>query len=150
MKSFAPYRLWIIFAASFVVFLGLDQASKLWALESQPATTEKIGFLLSFNKGIVFGLELPLPMIYVLVAGILALGTYLVIENKLWRDAKHVTAIALLLAGAMGNIVDRIRLGAVVDFIHVYWWPTFNLADIYIVLAALFFAWTALVFTDDL
>ena len=150
MKKFTLDRLWIIFAASFVVFLGLDQASKLWALEAQPATEAKIGFLLSFNKGIVFGMALPLPMIYVLVAGILALGTYLVIENKLWRDAKHVTAIALLLAGAIGNIVDRIRLGAVVDFIHIYWWPTFNLADIYIVLAALFFAWTALVFTDDL
>lgn len=150
MKALAAYRLWIIFAASFVVFLGLDQASKLWALEVQPVTAAKIGFSLSFNKGIVFGLPLPLPLIYVLVAGILLLGAYLVIENKLWRDAKHVGAIALLLAGALGNVVDRIRLGAVVDFIQIYWWPTFNLADVYIVLAALFFAWTALVFADDL
>jgi signal peptidase II len=37
--------------------------------------------------------------------------------------------MGLILGGAVGNIVDRIRLGSVVDFISVGWWPVFNLAD---------------------
>ena len=50
----------------------------------------------------------------------------------------------LLLAGALGNLFDRIRFGYVIDFIKVYWWPTFNIADVCIVLAVLVFAWDAL------
>ena len=42
-------------------------------------------------------------------------------------------ALALVLGGAVGNLLDRVRLGYVVDFIHVYWrqhqWPDFNVAD---------------------
>ena len=42
-------------------------------------------------------------------------------------------ALALVLGGAIGNVIDRLRLGYVVDFVHVYWreyqWPDFNVAD---------------------
>jgi signal peptidase II len=42
-------------------------------------------------------------------------------------------ALALVLGGAFGNVIDRLRLGYVVDFVHVYWrdyqWPDFNTAD---------------------
>jgi signal peptidase II len=42
-------------------------------------------------------------------------------------------ALALVLGGAVGNVIDRLRLGYVVDFVHVYWrelqWPDFNTAD---------------------
>ena len=46
-------------------------------------------------------------------------------------SSSHLVLIAfsLILGGAIGNLIDRIRLGAVVDFIDVGWWPVFNLAD---------------------
>ncbi len=66
----------------------------------------------------------------------------LVLMVWLWRLPNRSrllpTAIALVLGGAIGNLVDRVRLGYVVDFIDVHWrgyhWPAFNLADSVIVI----------------
>jgi signal peptidase II len=45
----------------------------------------------------------------------------------------RLTALSLVVGGAIGNLIDRVRYGSVVDFIHVYWrthqWPDFNVAD---------------------
>ncbi len=144
--SFLPSRqldkIWMFFAPIFVLLFGADQLSKEWAVKN--LSTEKtvdFGLALTHNNGIVFGYDLPLTVIYLLTVGILTLGGYLVIQNKLWRDHWHLAGLACLLAGALGNLVDRIRFGYVIDFIKVYWWPTFNLADAWIVLAVLIFAW---------
>jgi signal peptidase II len=75
---------------------------------------------------------------------VLALGVSGVLVALLWRGTasqKEAAAYALILAGAMGNATDRLRIGAVVDYLDLYWrswhWPAFNLADICISLAAL-------------
>lgn len=63
-------------------------------------------------------------------AAILALGFALLrarIESRLSRFA-----LVLILAGALGNYVDRVARGYVVDFVHVHNWPVFNVADVYI------------------
>ena len=49
--------------------------------------------------------------------------------------------VGLLLGGALGNLVDRAREGAVIDFIDPVWWPAFNLADTCIVLGVLGLLW---------
>jgi signal peptidase II len=58
----------------------------------------------------------------------------------LWRGVKNrleAVAYAGLIGGALGNVIDRLRLGAVVDYLDFYWqdwhWPAFNLADILVV-----------------
>ena len=139
-------KIWVYFAPLLVVFLGLDQISKAWA-ESSLSLAESVnfGFNLSHNEGVVFGLYLPVWTIYLMTAGILGLGVYLVIKEKLWQDRWHLTGLALLLSGAVGNLIDRVRFGYVVDFIKVYWWPTFNLADVWIVTGVCLFAWEFLV-----
>lgn len=67
----------------------------------------------------------------------------LVLIVLLWRGVAaklDALAYALLIAGALGNGVDRIRIGAVVDYLDFYWrawhWPAFNLADICVSVAA--------------
>jgi signal peptidase II len=40
--------------------------------------------------------------------------------------------VALIVAGGIANVVDRLEAGSVVDMLHTGWWPTFNLADVYI------------------
>ena len=92
-----------------------------------------------FNPGVTFGL----------FAGSGAVGRWalsavasLIIGALLawiWRTRSAVTAAAagLIAGGAIGNLVDRLRFGAVTDFIDLHWgaahWPTFNLADAAIV-----------------
>ena len=57
------------------------------------------------------------------------------------ESLRERTGLALIVGGALGNIIDRLRQGAVTDFLDLYWrnwhWPTFNGADIAITLGAL-------------
>jgi signal peptidase II len=73
----------------------------------------------------------PLLLSALSLAALLAIAYYFVRLPPSARLPR--VALALVLGGALGNLVDRIRLGYVVDFIHVYWrqhaWPDFNVAD---------------------
>ncbi|HCO42569.1 signal peptidase II [Immundisolibacter sp.] len=83
-------------------------------------------------------------------AGVAMLAS-VVIVVMLRRTPPHerltATALALILGGAIGNLIDRLRWGHVVDFLDVYvgsaHWPAFNLADSAICVGAVLFAWGA-------
>ena len=140
------HRQWLYFGTLFSALLVGDQLSKAWADHHLDLSeTVEYGFALSYNDGIVWGIDLPLWATFTLTGVILCLGAYLVYENRLWRDKWHLTGLALILAGAIGNLIDRIRFGYVIDFIKVYWWPTFNIADACIVAALFVFAYEFLV-----
>lgn len=90
------------------------------------------------NRGAAFGLlsdaDLPYQAIVFSVLSLAALGAIALYAFRLPATARlPLLALALVLGGAVGNLVDRLRLGYVVDFIHVYWkhyqWPDFNMAD---------------------
>jgi len=90
------------------------------------------------NRGAAFGLladaGLPFQGPVLAVVSLLALGA---IAGYAWRLPAEARiprlALAFILGGAIGNLMDRVRFGYVVDFIHVYWnqhsWPDFNVAD---------------------
>jgi signal peptidase II len=89
------------------------------------------------NRGLAFGLlqEAPLPSQAVLLTVLaLTLVTLLIV---FWRRVATSTAahaaLGLILGGAVGNVIDRVRTGGVTDFVHAHWrghvWPDFNLAD---------------------
>lgn len=81
------------------------------------------------NTGSAFGL-FPNQTVILTVASVLAIGflIYFYRVHALPRPLLRL-AIGLQLGGALGNLIDRLRAGAVVDFIDVGWWPVFNLAD---------------------
>ncbi|MBU0981542.1 signal peptidase II [Patescibacteria group bacterium] len=142
-------KAWIYFSALFVLFTGLDQLSKWWALATLDETKRTdFGFEITYNTGIAFGIDLPTWAIWVVTVLVLGIGSWLVYENKLWRDKWHLTGLALLVAGAIGNLIDRVRLGYVVDFIKFYWWPNFNLADVWIVMAVVVLMYEFLIRED--
>lgn len=131
--------------------LGIDQASKLIArtqLADPIALGPFLNLRLSFNTGVTFGLLAGAGEIgrWVLVAGTAAVALWLL--AWMWRERRQAVAapLALVAGGALGNIVDRLRDGAVTDFIDVHvreaHWPTFNLADTAIVAGV---AWLILV-----
>ena len=128
--------------ASFAVFLA-DQATKAWAvrrLRLGQDITVIPGFLdLAYaeNPGIAFGQFQDGGQWgrWLLVA--LAAAATVAVLTYFWRtpreDDRVLGACALLLAGILGNVTDRARLGHVVDFISLhagpYYWPNFNVAD---------------------
>lgn len=90
------------------------------------------------NDGVAFGLHLghPTVMLVLTIAVVVMLG-YLLLRDKFL--AGHLTgriAVVLILGGAVGNLIDRIRMGEVIDFIQMgigpYTWPVYNLADVYV------------------
>jgi len=126
-----------------LVVIGIDQASKAWILYdlmNPPSTIPVFPFLdivLTWNKGVGFGLFKAHSLwgMVGLIGMALAISTALGIW--LWRttDAFLLIALSMIIGGAIGNIIDRLRFGAVVDFIFVsvyiggYHFPAFNVAD---------------------
>ncbi|MCY4238000.1 MAG: signal peptidase II [Rhodospirillaceae bacterium] len=118
-----------------------DQASKIWVLSSLGSARPSIevapflNVVLVWNRGISFGVlnQGPdwWPWVLIAVAFLIVAGLLFWLRKLDGRWM--VTAIGLIVGGAIGNVIDRFRFGAVVDFIdvHVSGWhfPTFNIAD---------------------
>jgi len=132
-----PRRRWLAPLLGAAFLAGLDQAIKRVVLEVRPDIAVIPGlFSVTFgtNTGVAFGLfrGFPLGVTWLglaMLAGILAYLVHVApVAGRLER-----TGLALLLGGAAGNLIDRFRLGYVVDYLDVYVgeyrWPTFNLAD---------------------
>jgi signal peptidase II len=58
-----------------------------------------------------------------------------------WSVSVPLLALILVTAGAVGNYLDRVFRGYVVDFVHLRYWPVFNVADVYITVGGLVLAW---------
>jgi signal peptidase II len=141
---------WLLLPAA---ALAADLASKAWILgllrenESMPVIRGFFYLTLGFNRGAIFGslTGLPAPARYTLfaLAGLAALfyfgRLFLARETAVWDRV----ALGLILGGAMGNGIDRLLRGAVVDFLDFvfgtwhYW--TFNLADSFILVGAILY-----------
>lgn len=93
---------------------------------------------LSYNPGVAFGLGAALPnWVVAVVTGVIiaTLGAYL------WHQCRqagplYLGGLTAVLGGAAGNFIDRLDDGAVTDYLHTGWFPTFNLADTLITLGA--------------
>lgn len=145
-QSVAPSRasLKIYGVALACAWFLLDQATKSWILKrdmtsSDPSSiTPFLNLVIGWNKGISFGMlgghDLP-PWTLALLSGGVAAG--LIIWMLRTHDHLVATGLALIIGGALGNALDRIRHGAVADFLDfhlAHWhWPAFNLADVGII-----------------
>jgi len=97
------------------------------------------------NTGAAFGIFPDRGTLFAIVAGIVVAGILLSYRRLSQSPIVVRAAAGLLLGGAIGNLLDRVRLGYVVDFIDLGWFPVFNLADSSIVLGvAALFLFTAL------
>lgn len=133
-----------VYAAIAAVIVIADQVTKLLVdmtmelHESRPIVEGLVSLTYVQNRGAAFGMlnRADLPYQPALFAGLsvvalLAIGTYAARLPLTQRLAQ--TALTLVLGGAVGNLIDRVRLGYVIDFVDVYWrahhWPAFNVAD---------------------
>ena len=129
---------WLLAGAGGVVLL--DQATKSLAVRflspaGEPDARHLGVFRLATNDGLWLGRAPAIPALVGLWAVTLACTVLVLIASA--GSAAHGPAAAaglvVALGGATGNLLDRLRRGAVVDFIALAWWPAFNLADVAIV-----------------
>jgi len=143
----------IFFMVSLFILITLDQLSKLWFqthfnLHESLSVMPGFAFTLVHNQGAAFGmLGAGLLWQKLMLTGIGVVATVILLFLILKHAITRLEAIAYLCvcAGAVGNVIDRIRQGYVVDFVDWYYqswhWPAFNFADIYICLGAFLLLW---------
>jgi signal peptidase II len=133
------YRILIIVS---LITIFLDQATKFYIARTLPLhsmiTVIENFFTITYlrNKGAAFGMLATSPwrLPFFIIVSLVAVVVIFVVIKKLRDDQKLAAyALSLIFAGALGNLIDRIRFGEVIDFIFVHWydhyWPAFNVAD---------------------
>lgn len=134
-------RHWLRFILLAATVLVLDQATKA-VIRATLEPRERIdvfpGFQISrvANEGIAFGL-FPGRQAIVAVLTVVALcAIAIALAGLVARNATVAAGAGLLVGGSLGNLIDRLTLGAVVDFIDFTRWPAFNVADCAITIGA--------------
>lgn len=137
LGSIAMARFGLAIAA---LVVALDQASKWWLLDlmgRDPRVIEIAPFfnlVLGLNRGVSFGMFDsaalgPWPLLLLAASITVGLLLWLAKAGQRWT----ATALGLIIGGAVGNAIDRVRFGGVVDFLdfHAFGrhWPAFNVAD---------------------
>lgn len=133
---------WLLFAIIAIAGLAVDQLTKLYVdrvmvlHQSIPVIDGLFSFTYLRNPGAAFSFlsnaSWRLPF-FITVS--LAAAVVIVVALKKVRDDQKLAqvALAMIFSGALGNLIDRIRLGEVIDFLDLYWnthhWPAFNVAD---------------------
>ena len=124
---------------TFCLVLAADQITKYWIARafplyrSCPVWGNFIRLTHVRNPGGVFGIPLggPSPVLPIILSLVLLVVLYFMRFSR--GQLLKTVALALIAAGACGNLIDRIRFGAVIDFVDVgisrYRWPVFNIAD---------------------
>lgn len=135
-----------------VSIILLDQASKI-AVDrtiplnhSIPVIENLFNLTYIRNTGAAFGIfageNLPLRRALLIGFSVVAIGFVVVLLKRLPGMEKGlIVALTFILAGAIGNLIDRLMYGEVIDFLDFYWskyhWPAFNFADSFITLGVL-------------
>lgn len=146
----------LIFFLGAAVIIVLDQITKSAIIarfilhESYPVIDGLFNLVYVMNPGAAFGFLADASETFryifftgVTVAAVLLIVYYLIKSNP--RNLMLVGSLTLIFGGAVGNLIDRLRFGAVVDFLDVYigsaHWPAFNVADSAITVGAILMIW---------
>lgn len=136
---------WSLFGIVVAVGVVLDQVSKLaidrsmQLHQSFPVIDGIMNVTYVRNRGAAFSFlsEASWRLPFFVVVTLIACAVIVVALRRMAADQTlGQLAVSMVFAGALGNLIDRIRVGEVVDFIDVYWrqyhWPAFNVADMFI------------------
>jgi signal peptidase II len=140
-----------VFLLCAIAIVALDQTTKLFASshlmpgESISVLGDFIRLTLVHNTGAAFGL-FPGSRVPFIVVSVVAIAVVLYLFfRETYRSVANRILLGCILGGAIGNLIDRVRLGYVVDFIDVGFgtarWPVFNAADSAVTIGVLLLAW---------
>jgi signal peptidase II len=140
----------MIFIIAFSVLL-LDQFTKLLILKnlslnhSLPLINGVAHLTLVHNRGAAFGILKNQTTLFIFVSIFAVILISSALRKSGWRRVSFYSlSLILILAGAVGNLIDRLRFGYVVDFLDLRVWPVFNVADSAITVGAIMLGWLIL------
>jgi len=128
------YLFWIL------AVIAIDQLSKYLAISqltpyhAVPVIDHLLFFTLAKNPGGAFGILQRNGFWVLIVAAVISLGLLGALLFADLRDGSLKLGLAIIAGGALGNLLDRVRLGYVIDFLDFRVWPVFNLADTAIII----------------
>jgi len=140
----------------FILILILDQLTKYFAVKFLMNGESYViikGFLqLEYveNFGAAFGILQNRKIFFIIITLAVIIAVIFYLKRNYYYINRHMkVALTMLLAGAVGNFIDRVRLGYVIDFIHVnfgkfYDFPVFNIADSFIVISTILIVYMVL------
>ena len=156
--SSSAKQILLFFTVVFLITIA-DQLSKLWIrthLTPGESLQETGFFRLTYgqNTGAVFGIfqgSNDILTILVIIEAIIILVCFFFFRARypFLNTRLNTVSLGLILGGLWGNLIDRIRLGYVTDFIGVGPWPDFNVADSSGVIGVIIFAFSILVFSRN-
>lgn len=118
-----------------LILLSVDQFSK-YIIRQKMSLAESIPIIKSVfhityveNRGIAFGLFPQGSSLFIVISLIIILVIIFFERKKVIKSLKERFCLGLILGGALGNLIDRLRFGFVIDFLDFRIWPVFNLAD---------------------
>jgi signal peptidase II len=130
------------------IILSLDQLTKFLANKnlllnkSVPLISNFFHLTLIYNRGAAFGLLKNQVHLFIFTSIIAIILIYLNLKDV--ESKKYSIALSLILAGALGNLIDRLFFGHVIDFLDFRVWPVFNIADSAITIGMILLGFTIL------
>jgi signal peptidase II len=139
------------FVALAGVLLVLDRITKAWAVRTlelgdpHPLIGNAIRLTRVHNSGGAFGVLAGSPLVFVVVSFAIAIAVLVAFIVLRGRHSVLRLALALVFVGAVGNLIDRLTVGYVVDFFEIVGFPVFNVADSCVTVGAILIVLYALV-----
>lgn len=131
--------IWLLPAAVAASVIVVDQVTKAWIYDllggiegnSIPLLGDWLMFTFVKNTGVAFGMFQDFPYVFTITSILISIGALYFYRTQLPNHNPLVQlTVGAIIGGAIGNIIDRIRIGYVIDFVHVSWFPgIFNVAD---------------------
>ena len=133
-----------------IILTILDQASKIivsnW--ENLPSINDSVKFEITTNTGLAFGFNdgSNVKNIFIMAFVIGIVIRFIITQIEL-IDTKTAVSLSMVLSGGISNLIDRIFRGAVLDFIKIYKFPIFNIADVLVFIGAILLIIFLVIFT---
>lgn len=150
---------WLLLPALALAILGLDQYTKHLIRSSLhlfevydpiPSLSHLFNITFVKNTGAAFGLFPNGSTLFAIIAVIVSVAIAIYFRHVPNHEWLIKVSLAMQLGGALGNLLDRVRLGYVVDFVDFHRWPVFNFADTFIVVGVLLLAYRLVLFPEAL
>ncbi|MDI6758664.1 MAG: signal peptidase II [Candidatus Omnitrophota bacterium] len=138
-----------------LIILSLDQLTKfivtqnLYLNQSLPVVKGIFHISLIHNRGAAFGILKNQAPVFFIVTAIFAIILICFDLSKNSLKKVYSISLSLILAGALGNLIDRLFFGYVIDFLDFRIWPVFNIADSAITIGAIMLGWLILKDSKD-